>query len=490
MTVRTQTWALGGGLDLESPAMSIPAGKAILAQNYESSVAGGYRRMDGYTLYDGSATPSTLIGSGAVLGVWEFGGDVFAFRNNVGNTACVMYKASTSGWEVVSTPTLLPSGRFEFVNHNFTGASSGSKMYGVDGKNKAFEFDGTTFTQLTTGMVEDSPTHIGVHKNHLFVSYRGGSVQHSGIGDPTSWTLASGAGELGIGSEVTGIKSQRGNALVISATDRITILYGTSAANWDLKTFASDLGVKPFTDVQLDSDLFFVTDSGVSSLQATQAFGDFAVANLSTPVSRFVKTRIPTLVGASVHKDKSQMRVFFSDGTVLVGTIAQKEIVGWTTWLVPCVPSCLSGERYMGCDDGSVYLLDTGTTFNGESIESFLRLAFNNVGTSSRKKRFRRAFLELDAGNTANLQFIADYDFGSGAASNVNTAQVYGGGGFWDIEYWENFVWSAATVATAEAQLNGTGNNISMLIYHNTAEDQPFTLQGVRLNFTLRGQIR
>jgi len=489
MTVRTQQWSLVGGLDLETPAMNIPAGKAILAQNYEASLSGGYRRIDGYTLYDGSATPSAVTGSGKVLGVWVFGGVVYAFRNNVGGTACVMYKATSSGWTVVNTPTLLPSGRFEFVNHNFTGSSTGKKMYGVDGKNKAFQFDGTTFTQITTGMTSDTPTHVGVHKNHLFLSFAGGSVQHSGIGDPLSWTLALGAGELGIGTEVTGLQSQRGNALVITGEDRINILYGTSNADWDLKSFATDLGVKAYTDVMLDSDLYFVNDRGVSSLQATQAFGDFAITNLSTPVNKFVNTRISTLIGSSANTTKSQLRVFFADGTVLVGAILNKQVVGWTTWLLPDKASALSDE-YMGTANGEVMKLDDGKTFNGASIESYLRLAFTNIGTASRQKRFRRAFLELEAGNTANLQFIADYDFGSGAASTVNSAQVYGGGGFWDIEYWESFVWSAATVATAEAELNGTGQNISLLIYHNTASDAPFTLQGVRVNYTMRGQIR
>lgn len=37
-------------------------------------------------------------GSGPVRGVWTFDGDAYCFRDNAGATACVMFKATTSGW--------------------------------------------------------------------------------------------------------------------------------------------------------------------------------------------------------------------------------------------------------------------------------------------------------------------------------------------------------------------------------------------------------
>jgi hypothetical protein len=40
-------------------------------------------------------------GVGNVLGVWRYKGNVYAFRNNVGLTAALMYKESPSGWELV-----------------------------------------------------------------------------------------------------------------------------------------------------------------------------------------------------------------------------------------------------------------------------------------------------------------------------------------------------------------------------------------------------
>jgi hypothetical protein len=37
-------------------------------------------------------------GSGPVRGVWVYGGALYAFRNNVGATACIMYKSTANGW--------------------------------------------------------------------------------------------------------------------------------------------------------------------------------------------------------------------------------------------------------------------------------------------------------------------------------------------------------------------------------------------------------
>jgi len=491
MAIATQYWALGGGLDLVSPAVSLPPGAAILAQNFECAMNGGYHRMDGYTIYDGrtTGTPLGVSGSGPIRGVWEYGGGVYAFRDNTAGTACVMHKATTSGWTVITTPTLAAGGSYDFVNYNFGGHSGTQKMYGSDGVNKAFQFDGTTFTQITTGMTVDTPSHIGVHKNHLFLAFSGGSVQHSGVGSPTSWTLNTGAGEIGIGSEVTGLNNMQGNSLAITGISQVSVLYGTSSADWDLKSFSPAIGAVNKTHAQMDSDLYYFNGDDLSSLTATQAFGDFESASISALVKPYIDARKQNTVGATVNRDKNQYRLFFSDKTVLVGTIINRQLVGFSTWLLEHTPSYVT-EHYMGCTDGSVMLMDSGTSFNGTAIQSYLRLPFTNLNSAHKKKRFRKATLELAAGSQATLNYLADYDYGTGGSSSSSATTVYGGGGFWDVASWDNFVWSSAVVASAEAYLNGSGRNISLLIVHTSATDPSFTLQGVQLNYSLRGLNR
>jgi hypothetical protein len=489
MTVQTQTWELKGGLDLESPALSIPSGSAIVAQNYEAAISGGYRRMDGYALFDGSPTPAVVSGSGGILGVWEYDDVVYAFRNNALATACVMHKATSSGWEVVDTPTLYPSGEYEFVNHNFLGSSSSEKMYGVDGKNQAFEFDGTTFTRIITGMEADTPTHVGVHKNHLFLSFSGGSVQHSGIGDPLSWALNTGAGELGIGTEITNMDSMRGNALVISGTQRVSILYGTSSLDWDLKSFSTELGVVPKTSEVIDSGLVWFNGRNITYLSTTQDYGDFNTASLSTKITSFLDGRAASVVGSSVNYSKNQYRLFFSDSSAVVATVVNNQLVGWTSWKLSDTPTTLS-TKYMGCADGSVMELDSGTSFNGGDIESMLRLAFNNLRTPHKTKRFRKISMNLEAGSSATIKLLTDYSYGEVAGSTNSPLETSGSGAYWDTSDWDAFNWDGATVDSLNMSLSGSGTNLSTFIHHKSSVDSSFTLQSVTLNFSTRGLVR
>ena len=106
-----------------------------------------------------------------------------------------MRRRSASPLGVHSTsPTLLPNGKYEFVNANFGGSTAMRKMFGCDGVNKGFQFDGTTFTQITTGMASDVPQHVEFHKNYLWFSFDA-SLQHSAIGDPLTWSAGVGAGD-------------------------------------------------------------------------------------------------------------------------------------------------------------------------------------------------------------------------------------------------------------------------------------------------------
>ncbi|HQS38574.1 MAG TPA: hypothetical protein PK571_10140, partial [Methylotenera sp.] len=69
--------------------------------------------------------------------------------------------------------TMAPSGRYEIINNNFGGLAGAIKMYGVSGVHRAFEFDGTVYVPIRTGMVSDTPTHITAHLNYLFLGFNG-----------------------------------------------------------------------------------------------------------------------------------------------------------------------------------------------------------------------------------------------------------------------------------------------------------------------------
>ena len=57
MPVRTKYFPLGGGLDVSTPAISVPPGRLISCSNFEPDVEGGYKWASGYERFDGSEQP-------------------------------------------------------------------------------------------------------------------------------------------------------------------------------------------------------------------------------------------------------------------------------------------------------------------------------------------------------------------------------------------------------------------------------------------------
>jgi len=85
-------------------------------------------------------------------------------------------------------------------------------------------------------MTTDTPGHIEAHLKYLFLSFPGGSLQHSGIGDPTSWSVITGAGELGIGDEITGLQKTAKSVMAVFSRNSTHLLNGTSPQDWFVST--------------------------------------------------------------------------------------------------------------------------------------------------------------------------------------------------------------------------------------------------------------
>jgi len=128
-----------------------------------------------------------------------------------------------------------------------------------------------------------------------------------------------------------------------------------------------------------------------------------------------------------------------------------------------------------------------GNNFDGEVIRSWVRTVFNQVGSPSYRKRFRRAVMELQSQKPLTLKIISDLTYGSTDSSSGNTdLEIEAGGGLWDTDNWDEFFWDGQTVSTASAKLTGTGENIGFVIFNESATARPFILQGITLHYDLR----
>lgn len=527
---------------------------------------------------------AVVAGSGNILGVWQYNGVKYAFRNNAGGTAAVMYKSSTSGWtacdlgetlffntgsaeivedEVISqggvtatvkrvivqsgtwggsdaagylviysraggnfaagaitgsiagaasatgaqtATTLQPSGRYEFINHNFGGHTSTKRMYGCDGVNKAFEWDGSVYVPIYTGMTTDTPNHIIAHKAHLFLLFPGGSVQHAGPGTPYIWDVVLGAGEIAIGDEGTGFLSVP-NILTIFARNSTHLLYGSSIDDWDLKEHSDESGAIEWSIQKIGTGIY-LDDRGLTSLAAVQEYGDFKANQISTFIDPWLKTEIANVQASVRVKDKNQYRIFFNDKRALTLTLDGNKVVGFSRQLYDVLPVCCcssensSGQEeiFFGSTDGFVYQMDSGYSFNGSAIEAAIKFHFNHLKSPQVKKRIRHIVLELDAPIDTYISANVEFNYGE----DGNTAQFFeteSPGGIWDISNWDAFVWDGKSIASAPLDVDGTGLNFSLTLYHSGKFElqddeaiprsgitgaEPHTIQGYTVIYDLR----
>ncbi|MBP2230825.1 hypothetical protein J2847_004134 [Azospirillum agricola] len=525
-------------------------------------------------------------GSGPIRGVWGYGGNLYAFRNNAGGTACVMHKATAAGWvaqalgsrvkftdgtglitegqtvaggtsgatgvvtrvvvregdwtagnEAVgqlvfatisgaflngeelrvggvkkavadgasSTITLLPGGRFEFTTYNFTGLAGAARMYGCDGVNPAFEWDGVVFALILTGMTADMPRHIAAHSNYLFLAFDA-SLQFSGLGSPYEWSVLAGAGELSIGEAITGLVAGYAGTLVAFGRNRIGILYGTvfgggTSADGDLKIITEEAGAVEWS-VQAMAQPIFLDDRGVRNLASVQEFGDFQAGTLSRLIKPYLdaKRRAGATVVSSLRvRDLNQYRLFWSDGTGLVmdlsgtGPAFMPLALGRVVRCAVSVEGADGAEQlYFGSDGGFVYRLDSGTSFDGQPVEAYVRLAFNHLGSPTLNKRFHKATVEITAAPNTTLYASADFDYGNPDLPSAAEQgfDVAGRGGFWNEAAWNEFYWSAPVEGLAEAYIDGSGTSISLAIGTEATHEDPHTIHGLTLHTSARGLKR
>lgn len=520
-----------------------------------------------------------IPGSGATRGVWHYGGNTYAFRDDIDALQCVMHKSTSTGWEPIglgnhirfdtgigeftegltvtggtsgatatidklalqlgtfggndavgtlvlsnisgsfqsgetitdsssgsATSTsaaidtrLEPGGRFEFVTDNFGGHASTRKMYGVDGVSLGFEYDGVIFTPIYTGMTTDTPKHVAVHHKHLFYQFTGGSAQHSSIGFPYQWSAVTGAAELTTGDDLVGFSNLPGEVMAIFSRNHTHILYGTSAADWQMNEHSDDSGAIEWS-VQDIGWPILLDDRGVLDMRATLNYGDFKSATLSEKVQPIIDAKKSLVTDSIRVRSKDQYRIFFSDNTCLLMGVSKGKSTGFFLLDLGLVVRCScsaedsSGNEilFFGCDDGYIYQMDTGTSFDGAEIEAFVRLPYNHVGAPRRRKRFKRAVLEVDAKVNTNLNFLQSFDYGDPEApSSVDQAfTVAGGGGFWEEALWDEFAWDEQVVGTAHAYLDGTGFNMSLVIRSNATYEATHTLQALTYYYKSRGLQR
>lgn len=448
---------------------------------------------------------SGTFGAGTAAGYLTLSGQVgnFVAENlNVGANLNVATIAGNS-----TAQTLAPNGHLDYHVSNFANPRGAARVYCADSVNTGWEFDGTYLVFIHTGMVNDKPSHVHVHKKQLFLSFDGSS-QESGLGDPLAWAPVLGASEIATGSKITGYHTEPGSAgdatLLIATAERFHMLYGNDSADWNLVPYRDEVGAYEWTTQAL-AQTYFLGGQGIANLQAVQQFGNFQHSTMSQLINALIIAKRPLAVGSTIVRNKNQYRLFFSDKSAIFMTMNGRKLMG----MMPVVldhqmvvawseldPN-KNEETFFGATDGFVYQMEKGTSFDGNNIYAFLETHFDHADAIEWEKTFfSPVTVEGKGGGYAEFDLTYKLDYGRSEVFQPDSQTAVmpaTQGAAWDTGglSWDTFIaWdSTSLVPTVGLDLRGDGRNISWLIVKNSDYFEPLLLSGVHYLYVLRKQI-
>jgi len=470
--------------------------------------------VDGNTLTQGAVT-ATVKRVVRCSGAWDAGsaaGQLIITTPTGGNFAAGAATVGTVNITLAGAQSqlaLLPGGKFEFNERNFAGNASTIRLYGCDGVNKGFEFDGDVLVPITTGAASDAPTHSAVHKEYLFFSL-GSSVMYSAPGLPYDWTAISGAGEIATGDVVTEIISMPGDAnsssLGICNRGNTHVLYQRALydggfSNWTLVSYNTGTGAVPFSGQNM-AQTFVFDDRGVNSIQTAVQYGNFSQSTLTNQILPFITERSNLFSYSTLCRKKSQYRIFFSDGYGLFITMVNNKLLGCMPVYFPDPVTCAyEGKNssgvdviYFGSSNGMIYQMEKGTSFDGDPIDWNLVTNYANAKTPRTLKRYRKASPELSASNNSYIEFdfsyLLGYDSDEYSQPDTSSYNRLLGQARWDSFTWDNFFWDSKSQGPLESSLDGTAENIAFLFTGSADYIPAFTINSILYHYSPRRMMR
>jgi hypothetical protein len=147
---------------------------------------------------------------------------------------------------------------------------------------------------------------------------------------------------------------------------------------------------------------------------------------------------------------------------------------------------------FFGSDNGFVYSLDAGTSFDGLEIPSNLTLVYNSTNSPRVLKRYRRASVEMTGDAYAEFSFAYDLGYRTPeleqpqADNYTNDLRP----SFWDSVTWDNFVFDGRDISPSEVEVVGTAENMAIRISSVSSLLKSFTINSIIVHYTMRRGLR
>ena len=523
------TVACSGGLVKSSNAIDLlkSPGVAQELRNFEVSIEGGYRRINGFSKF-GSA--QVTGGTTNILGVIPYADGVIACAGTG-----IYFSQDGNSWLNVSRSSVAGSGD----NYTaFTGRSELARTsqgqisfslfegpdydYGLliicDGANEPYYFrmegtgsninSRTYFSGEITVTGTKFATHGEIHDKHLVVAGvedNLSTVYYSTLLDPTTFN-GTGSGSITLSDQIVGLKSFR-NELFIFCENSIFKLQDINGTPVVIPV-AKNIGcLSGYSIQEIGGDLLFLAPDGLRTVAGTARIGDVELGTVSKsiqPLLTDLANNINSYVISSVVlREKSQYRLFYTDTSVdanqqrgIIGTLRPNgfewgETRGIEVTEIGSAFNQNGVEKYYhGSTAGYVYNHDTGNNFDGSSIlaryatpnydygdlGTLKTLHFVKVSASAEGVVEPDVQVRFDYGNTDTPQPPNPFDLGT-----INPPAIFGDGIF------ATTVFGGGNNPLIRVPLQGSGhsNNFTFISDDTKA---PYTINGLYVDFIPSGR--
>jgi hypothetical protein len=534
-------------LTLTSALASSPADKAVVTfGNHAGTIKGivawnetvlSYRNSDIYTttgtthtkinvpaygtvLVNGGSQTGTTLNVDGLTGTPQIG-DTFSIAGIEKVYTVLAVPTVTSGAASLSiNPALASSpadnaaltmlscdrsggGKLRFAKYRINNVD---KVMGVDGFNPPFVWNGTTFTELTSAPSDViGASYITYHKNQMFFA-KGDVLIFTSPYTDNDFNPANGSGVIAINGLITGIIPFR-EALIIFTDKTISQLVGNTLQDFVLQPVTTKVGcVAPDTIQEIGGDVIFLGPEGLRLFGATDRVGDFNMGVVSKPI----QNEMTSLIGSSssfascVIKQKSQYRIFGYNssgestanakgvlGTQVVGdntsNMAWAETLGIKAYVVDSDYENQTETVVFAHDDGYVYQMESGNSFDGSNIIASFATPFVSINDPRIRKTFYKLFLYTDpqGGVTTSVNLKLDFDTqGSIQPDTIQLSNEAGSVSFYGASgaRYGTTVFGSKLVKQFETQVIGSAFSVS-LQFVSDGQNPPFSLDAATLEY-------
>jgi hypothetical protein len=386
------TVACAGGLVNSANAIDLlrTPGVATELRNFEVSIEGGYRRINGYTKF-GTNQPTGSTTD--ILGVMPYAdGVVVCAGTNIyftqdGTTYLQINKLSHSSGDNYSTFTgksvTARTGQGQVQFAMFEGAA---QDYGTiviaDGANKPFSFrmEGTGalsartyFTEEVTVTGTKHATFITSHDHHLIaagVEDNENTVYYSVYNDPLDFG-GTGAGAVTISDKVVGVRGFRQDLFIFCENSIHKLININNSQTVAVVPVAENVGcLSGYSIQEIGGDLIFLAPDGLRTVAGTARIGDVELGTVSKAIQPTVTDLANNInlytISSVVLREKSQYRLFYTNTGA--DNTAQRGIIG-----------TLRPDGFQWSETRGIEVTAIGSGFNTDGIEKVLSWRYRRI---------------------------------------------------------------------------------------------------------------